>query len=555
MYHKPRVLIICFALFLFCACNKVPDHARYIPKDAVAVAGINLKGLSKKIAWNMITGSKLFKEMQSRIPEKSGQDAMGGIEKAGIDYLNTFYVYVKTDSRFNGGNRITGLVPLSDASQWETYVRKVFPNVEIKEHGDRKEASLGKDMYVAWNKNLMIIVNVMSSDNSDMLNGNMGGTPNAAANAPVDISAEMDKAFTVNKDNSILENKHFAGLQEEGHDILFWLNYDQLMTQMNGNMADKMGGISLSNSLWKDAAFTAGFDFQKGKITGDMNYYVPDSLKEIGKDFAADNADKDMLQRLPNQNLDMLMAMHISPKAVKELLVKTDLLGLANIGLGAQGMTVDDVLGALTGDMAVAMNDFSLQTESVTDSFMGQAVVHQDKKPSLNVSYVLKINKKENFQKLVDLAKANGLPQMNNGFALPIDEHDSIYILINDQYAVASNKFGTATGFLQGSFKKQSMPEEAASQIYGHPWSLYLDIAQLFKNIDPAAISNNSAHDSAMLAESKKLLKSISINGGSFEHNAFHYHLDINFTNTDENSIIALMDYGMKMSDADKIKQ
>ena len=62
----------------------MPEYASYIPKDAIAVAGVNLRSLSKKIAWNMITGSKLFKEMQDRMPQKNAKDAMNGIEKAGI---------------------------------------------------------------------------------------------------------------------------------------------------------------------------------------------------------------------------------------------------------------------------------------------------------------------------------------------------------------------------------------------------------------------------------------------------------------------------------------
>ena len=551
MLSKARISItMCLALSLFCACNKIPDHARYIPKDAVAVAGVNLKGLSKKIAWNMITGSKLFKEMQSRIPEKNAKDAMGGIEKAGIDYLNTIYVYVKSDNRFSGGNRIVGIVPLSDAGQWETYIKQVLPNVSITQHGERKEASLGTDMYVGWNKNILII---SSQGRANAGDDDETGQPQGK-NAMPDMTAEMDKAFNVPADNAITTNVHFKGLQEEEHDVMFFLNYDQLMTQVNGSMADRMGGVSISNSLWKDAVFTAGFDFKTGKITGDMRYYVPDSLKAIGSEFAANNADKDMLSRLPGQNLDMLMAMHISPKALKDLLIKTDLWGLTNAGLVTQGMNADNVLDAFTGDMALVMNNFSVRTESVTDSFMGQAVVHQNQKPNLDMCFVIKLNKKENFQQIMGLAKQMGaLLPMDNGYVMPLDEKDSVYLMINDQYAVASNKFGTANGFLQGSFKGQKMPDAAAAAVGDHPWSLYFDIEQLFKNIDLGA--SNSAHDSAMLAESRKLLKSIAVNGGTFKNNAFEYHLDINFTNTDENSIINLMDYGMKMSDADKIKQ
>src|SRR6476469_6694328 len=106
MHRQQRtVFLLLIATIFFTACNSgIPEHARYIPKDAVAVAGVNLRSLSKKIAWNVITGSKLFKEMQAHIPERNAKEAMAGIEKSGIDFANTLYLYVKTDNRFKGGN-------------------------------------------------------------------------------------------------------------------------------------------------------------------------------------------------------------------------------------------------------------------------------------------------------------------------------------------------------------------------------------------------------------------------------------------------------------------
>lgn len=542
-------LLTLLAAVIFSACNRMPDYAGYIPKDAVAVAGINLKSLSKKIAWNMITGSKLFKEMQDRMPEKNAKDAMSGIEKAGINPMSTFYVYMKSDNRYKGGNRVTGLVPLSDMAAWEAYIRQVFPKVEIKQNGDHKEASLGSDMYVGWNSNLLIIINVMTEKGITADGAEIKAAPDMVA-----VAGEMAAAFNVPKENPISSNAQFTKLESEGHDVTFWLNYEQLMVQYSGDMADKMGGVSLSKALWKDAAFTCGFDFKKGKITGDVRYYMGDALKDIGKEFGSENADKDMLSRLPGQNLDVIMAMHLSPKGIKSALEKTNMLGLANVGLTAQGFSVDEVLDAFTGDMAIVMNDFSLKTESVTDNFMGQAVTHQNQKPMLSMSYVMKINKKENFAKLLQLAKQSGLQQLGNGFVIPIDDKDSVYIMTNGDYAVVSNKYPYATGFLEGKFKDQKMPDAAAAVVSGHPMGLFVDIQQLVSKVDAGVISN-SVHDSLMITESKKLLSNISVSGGDFKESAFEYHLEVNFTNQDENSIIEIMDYAMKMNDADKAKR
>lgn len=542
-------LIVLTALIFFSACNRVPDHARYIPKDAVVVAGINFKSLSKKIAWSAITGSQLFKEMQNHVPEKSSKDAMNGIDKAGLDVANTFYVYVKRDARFKDGNKVTALVPLSDAGQWEAYVKMVFPKADIKEHDNHKETMLSKGMYAGWNKKLLIFMSITSTpDYKAMTEGGMTETQNPQVDDAT-MQAEMNNAFNITADNAITGNKHFTKLETDGHDVTIWVNYEQIMNQMSGSMAEKMG-MSLSSNLWKDAAFAWGFDFKKGKITGDMLYYMSPDMYEFGKQFGSASADADMISRLPSQNMDMLMAIHLAPEGIKTMLEKMNMLGLANLGLATQGMTVDDVLDGFTGDMAFVMNDFSLRTEKVTDTFMGQAVTHQNQKPNISMSYVLKIKKKEKFNKLLKMVKDMGLPASQNGFTVPLDEKDSIYIMINDQYAVASNRKANAEGMLQGTFKSQKLPENVSSVVNGHPCSIFVDVQQFCKNVDGSISS--SASDSVMISESKKLINNVSLTGGAFSDNAFSYHLDVSFMNTEENSIVNLMDYAMKINDASK---
>ena len=130
-------------IIVFSACNKTPDHAKYIPKDASAVMGVDMGAIGKKIAWNVILGSEVFDKMS----EKAGKDTvMKDLENAGIDFSNTFYIYVKGDERFSGGQRVAALIPIDDAGEWETYVKKTFIGTEIKTVGKRKEVMLAEDM-------------------------------------------------------------------------------------------------------------------------------------------------------------------------------------------------------------------------------------------------------------------------------------------------------------------------------------------------------------------------------------------------------------------------
>jgi hypothetical protein len=100
---------------------------------------------------------------------------------------------------------------------------------------------------------------------------------------------------------------------------------------------------------------------------------------------------------------------------------------------------------------------------------------------------------------------------------------------------------------LNGSYKKEDMPEDISGRATRNPFAMYLDIKQLFKDVDPAISS--SKNDSAMIAESKKLLDNISITGGKYADQAYKFNLEINFLNKDENSILEIIDFGMKMNE------
>ncbi|MBX2905459.1 MAG: DUF4836 family protein [Taibaiella sp.] len=542
-HRKLWYILVVAAMLLGGGCRKAPDNARYIPADVTAVVGVNLRSLSKKIAWNLITGSKLYKEIRKRMPAKNAGDVMGGIENAGLDVSNTFYVYSRRDDRFDGGNIKVGLIPLEDAVKWEAYIHQAFPDAKIIAGTGRKEASLGTGMYAGWNNELLIIINAqpaaVDDEDADRMDDAPGNT--------LDIAKEMETAFMVPAGNTIMNNKRFSSFGAHRYDLSFWLDYGNVLTAYNDAGALDVGGVSLSSSIWKDAIVTAGFEFKKGRITSSIDYYLPEHIEEATRDFGEVEADRDMLDRLPKDNLDMLLSMHISPAGVKALLEKIGLFGIANVGLTTQGLDVDYVLNAFTGDMAIVMNDFSLTAEMQTDEFMGEQVVHKQQRAGMSMTYVVKINQEENFKKLVQFAEQDGMIKTANGYIFPLTSKDSVFMMIDGKYAIVSSQRKYAQGFLGGHFKKTPMKPAIAKRVYGYPFALTFDINQLFHDVDPAI--SNSPRDSAIIAESKKLLNSVTLRGGKYVDNAYKFDLDINFMNKDENSILELIDFGMRMNE------
>jgi len=535
------IVLLCMAAMGMGACNRIPDHAKYIPKDAVAVVGIDIKALTKKVAWSAISGSKLFQDMQKSLQGKTGDKTF---EDAGIDVMNTMYVYMMGTSNNTKATRITGLVPIADVAKFENFIKGNFPGRPVNQQGKIKTVVLENGMCLGWNDKLLML---MSSNrimgDEDFADTTAGGhTKQLNETQP---AAEMEAAFNMSSENSVVNNDRYAALEHEHHDMFLWVNYEQLMNKYTGQgMSGMMGGLALTNSLWKNTALAAGFDFEKGKIASDMHYYVSDELHSIGKELGATNADKEMINKLPAKNLDMFFAYHLSTKGMRDLLEKMGALGFANVALSAQNMDADYILDAFTGDMALSLNDFKVKMETPVDDTVlgGTASPYKATTRMVNFVYVLKINKKQNFDKLLSLGKDMIHPLGKDAYYFSY-YFDSLYMVCNDQYAVISNKPENATAYLQNKGNTIAGAETA----YGHPVGIYMDFQQMMSAIDPAMVGS-SASDSNMLAESRKLFKNLLFSGAEFKKDNFEYHMELNLINKEENSLVQLMDFAVKIS-------
>ena len=545
-------------ILLLDACHSVPKQARYIPKDASVVIGVNTGAMSKKVAWSMITGSKLLDDLKSKAPGSKGADALNDISNAGIDWMNTLYFYARPDQRFDNHAKMSVIIPLEDAAKWAAFLKKTYPAANITKVKDRSEAMLGNKMYAAWTNDLLMVINTVVTEVADTAHPasdpmtatvpvDSMGAPMPEAFKPstithVDAAAtitEMDSSFNLSKENSIADNNRFEKLEKAGHDITVFVAYDAVMD--NAAIRNQMGsmGMMLNSSLWKNSAMATGVDFADGKITTDMLYYPSDSMRAVAKELGRDNVDNDMLSRIPGEKLDMAVGYHLSPEALKIVLDKMGLSGMANLALMQKGLSVDDILGAFTGDMMLSVNDFKLEKGVVDTSMEADMRMPASDVAKLNVVYAIKLKDRKKLDKLLGLLQSEmGLaPVAPNKYSFPIGQ-DSVTALLDDHYIVVSNKTGSATAFMAA---KGSIPDMVKKEISGHPSGMVMD----FKTLSAALPADLGAHgeDAAMLAEARNLFASAAMNGGNFSGDASTFHAELNFTNQKENSLLQLLNF------------
>ncbi len=553
-------LILLMAMCIFASCSKSPEHTKYIPQDAGVVVGVNTAEIGKKIAWDALWGSKLLEEMQQRMDKK---DVMKDMGNSGIQAMTTYYLYVKTDKRFETGNRVTAVLPMEDEAKWEAYLKKVAPHTVVKTQKDRKEALISDGMYAGWTKDVLIIMNTIYPPMESMYDQLSNATAENYDSLYTELTkmrkpdealmtVEMDKAFNIASDNVITGKQSFVNLEKEGHDITMWMNYEALTGDyMNPAMT---GGLALSAALWKDAALAAGFDFEDGKIDGHMKYYISDELKAVMKGFGEKNADKNMIERMPKEGLNLLAACYISPDAMKAMMDKMGMTGLMNAGLAESGLNADDIFSAFSGDFVLGLNNFKVYNTTIpADSLYPGQAAFESQNPDIQYTFAMKTGKQESFDKLMQLAQKTGLmvPDASGKKYLMKSGSQNINIVIDKGFLVVSNNSGYADGYIQSAYKtaKHTAKTDAIAK---HPWGLYFDVKSMFANV---SIATTKPKDKAMLEMSKNLLDDVIAYGGENKGNTFEYSISVNFTDKKENSLIQLLNYASKLAELNKQEQ
>ena len=560
MKQFSRLFVTALSLtLLLTACSKLPDHAKYIPKDALAVVGVNTSLLSKKIAWSAITGSNLLDEMSKATNSEKGKEIVKDAENAGIDYDNTLYYYVKNDQRYRNTTKMAVVLPLADAGKWETFIKKQLPAAAVKTVGDRKEMPITDKFYAGWTDKVLIVMNNAEKEeeqtqpstpataSTDTLNVDDMPMDYGSYQPPVWVMdeattlAEMQNAFATKKDESILKDDRFNDLEKAGHDVTMFFNYGTMMDTYGGAGMNPLG-LGMGGALWHNSALTTGVDFKEGRITADMNYFTSDSMKSIMKKMGATNLDKDMLDRLPAANLNMLAGYHLSTDALKEMFQIMSLTGIMNMALVQQGISLDEIMSAFTGDFVFSLNNFTVKKEKIMiDPVLAEETgdnSYETTTPSMDYVVAIKIGKKEAFAKVLALLEKSGVsPTSPGNYTIPMG-NESLTLMTNEEYAVAANSPAACMAYMKKE-NKGAFPEDAAS-IKGHPLGFYADI-QSFTSSLKEATSGEDGPDSARMAEVAKIFSTFNASGGEYSGNSAHWTMELKFMNKEENALVQLL--------------
>jgi len=528
-------IIICFSIFLS-SCSSSDSNTKYISKDAIGVLSINTSQLVKKVAINALSGSPIFQDML----KKAGSDSAAlDIEKTGIDPLNVFYVYGLADQRLSGKSKFMMIVPLKNAANFKAFIKEKFPEAVFSQKDKLNFVKFNANICMGWDEKTAIVS--AATPNYDEWNS----LPSAA---PVDMitimTEDIEKTFSLDKEQSLASNDKFTKLQKENHDISFWLNYEGFINGMPQEQVGTAGMILASQkNLLKDVYIAGGLDFEKGKIVSDATYYFNSSIKGISEALEPKSISNDLLKRVPGQQMNLMMSYHFNPKGIVKVLETINMLPLATNALQSAGLTLDDVTKAFSGDFLLAVTDFSVASESKSYTMNGVSINQTAPVPSFKASLSFKINDKASFDKIMQLAVNEEMLTS----AAPGTYNLGMFatLVTNGEYAAVSNDAAVASAFMQPGNSKFDVPSDVKDQPYG----FYADIKNSVKSIPLDLIYGKE--DTAVFHDGRMLLESISAYGGKIDGDHTKFHFEILFQDKGENSLMQLIRFSQKIAEAE----
>jgi hypothetical protein len=544
------------AAVVFSACSRLPEQSKYIPKTAGLVLNINSKAISKKLITNGITMDKLFTAVQQQDTTSEAAKAFKDAENSGVDLQSNFFISIVSNSAQQSYVSMVG--GLKDATKFEGFLKKNIANYSLKTKKDFQYVWDGdRKAVIGWNKETVIYV--LGVDADKLKSGMPGGaspvypgtdseeatqaidsavaaparvvTPAAGAEEDTWV-AETDRLFHLKSDESAGSIDAFKDLLKDGADVSVFMNpepfYNTQATMIPANLKTIIAG----------SYYTGAVNFDKGKIVLEGTSYAGKELAAIYKKYGALEADVDMLEKYPSDNITGFLVYGFDLRMIGDIVKSTGLDGIANMSLHSSGLTLDDILAAFKGQMVFAASDFGV-SKKPNPYFPQDSITKTDAK----WVFAMKVGDKVAFDKVMTSPMLQGMfTKQGDSYVMTQQGMPGMpAVSITDKLVTVASDEALLAKYKEGKSKAGGLDNSFVSKIKGNPFGGYVNIEKLTSSIPDEDIPADSKE---LAGQFKNLLKDATVLSEKFDGKTSHSSMVLNFKNDNENSLVQLVNLG-----------
>ncbi|HVZ98582.1 MAG TPA: DUF4836 family protein [Chitinophagaceae bacterium] len=521
-------IFIVIAAFLFSSCKHAGEAGKMIPKDAMFVLHIDTKSLSSKLPFSEIKNAAWYGELKKHIAEmhhlsdSAANDLFDHPENSGVDLDKGLFYFIAKNSSSDA--QLVSEGSIKDADAFGKFYKKLDTSATIQKDGELNVLTIKDKLVMVWNSS-----NFVSAFNlpRDKMSGHYFGDTHDTANTPaplidpsVALTSYCKSLFSLKSDSSLSENSKFSDLIKEPGDIHAWINSESIM-KSSGRLG--MLGMLKMDDLIKDNVSTYTVNFDNGKIDITHKGYTSKELGDLLRKYSGSGISADMIKTIPSQDVTGLLALNFKPEGLKALVTLIGVDGLINSGLSETGITLDDFVKAMKGDVMLSFTDFSVK--KATDTLMPVS------KPDVNVLFSVSVGDKQSFQKVMDAAKKMGGAMHSMDTSIAYGQNDKVFAITNHQHFL--------NDYLAG---KADNKFDFMDKIKGHSVGLFIDLHKILTAAS-ASEKYHSGDDSTIMAASLGMWNNVISAGGDFNGDAMMGHTEINLVDQNTNSLKQLNNY------------
>ena len=416
--------LMMLVITLLASCSTEKSNLTAIPGDAGFVMVVDGKAINEKGNIQSISESKAYKKILAELSVDELSDfkqfeyIFKDTKESGIAINEEFIAFVN----MVGGEAAIGLnLLVLDKSKVDALFQKVVEKEDdlniITEDG--VSFFTEDQVIIAWNEQQFLVLTEKGVASEALVN---------------DAKALLKQTA----DQSISSNDSYSEFYAKKKDISIWFNYDLILDNMPP--AQQMMLTSQIPFSMKGTYMLAFANFEKGKVVVEYETKMNDEMKKYMEDYQVlnDDFDTDVLEMLPEESyanigmsLNLFNYYHMFLDMYKEKQVDTEMY-TAQVEKEL-GVTVDDLLKSISGEMAVSLHGVKMtektsNTYAVDENGEFKMMEKTDMQPELLYSAVIKYENDIIWNIIEKRADELGLTKVDGYYSIPTANISVAYI-------------------------------------------------------------------------------------------------------------------------------
>ncbi|MBX9779544.1 MAG: DUF4836 family protein [Chitinophagaceae bacterium] len=524
-------------LVLSSCSSKAPKEARLIPKNAVAVASVNIFALKEKLEKNGIT----IDTLPDKIFEK---DSSGKVDRKAIEELRTeaginwqkdchFFAVNKNEGINNTVNIVAGIAGLSNNAKFEAYIKKYSkPETTILKEKNFDAIIVEGDKIIAWDKEYLMLMYYQQVTKPTWDSINMRFTIPNKTDLTAKTIATANSFFTQKEGESIIGVKGFAEMFKTKADGYLFTSTSSYLNALSGAPLQ----IPKLEELAKDNYSASTLSFDAGKINITSTTYTNPALTGLLKKYAGPTVNLSLVEKYPSQNIQGIFLASFNLEIFGGVLQQLEVEGLVNSFLERSGISSKDLYGSLKGDIAVVFSDLAIQTNDPMQRSTEKTLLA--KKPVANMLMNMPVGNKESFKKLMLKATELGYVKNTGKFFVSGELLQAIglYVMGTEEGLIIASDSLLYNAYTKGATKAQ-IPNDVKAYLGGKAVSFYVNMESILKSFP---VGNDGNYDKS-LSTAKAIFKDIRGYTNNIKDNAIESSIEWRLQNEKQNSLVTLV--------------